>query len=99
MGAVASLATAALAFVPLVVQLVGVICAAFSGGHARENPVMAELEKRIQEQQRDLEAASAEQSRAEEACRLAEEAYRQSEEQRAQLEESTRRQIEQRARA
>lgn len=83
----------------VVFGIVGGIRDAFSGGHVQENPVMAELERRIQEQQHALESARTEQAKAEEACRLAEDAYRHSEEQRARFEESARRQEEQRARA
>ena len=96
MGAVVSFA------IPLVASVFGLVSTirdASSGGHVRENPVMAELERRIQEQQRALESARAEQAKAEEEYRIAEDAYRQSEEQRAQFEESARRQEEQRARA
>ncbi|EPS98978.1 hypothetical protein FOMPIDRAFT_159477, partial [Fomitopsis schrenkii] len=89
MGGVASV------FSPIaaaVAGVVGIIWSAFGGGHVRENPVMAELEQRIQQQQQAIDTATAKQAQAEEALRK-------SEEQRAKYEESARRQEELRVHA
>jgi len=71
-----------------------VLQGAFSHGQVRENPVMEELEYRMQQQQLAIQAAGAGQARAEEARRIAEDAFRQSEEQRMRFEELARRQEE-----
>ncbi|KAH9832882.1 P-loop containing nucleoside triphosphate hydrolase protein [Rhodofomes roseus] len=100
MGAVASVAAAFIP--PVLTAVVGVLWAirgASSGGRVRENPVLQELEHRIQQQQLAIEAASANQASAEEARRLAEDAFRQSEEHRRRFEESSRLQEEARLRA
>ncbi|TFY64965.1 hypothetical protein EVJ58_g2287 [Rhodofomes roseus] len=100
MGAVASVAAAFIP--PVLTAVVGVLWAirgASSGGRVRENPVLQELEHRIQEQQLAIEDASANQASAEEARRLAEDAFRQSEEHRRRFEESSRLQEEARLRA
>lgn len=79
--------------------LFSMILDAFRRGHVQENPVMAELERRIEEQRQALEAATTDQTKAEEACRIAKEAVQQSEEHKARFEETIRQQDEERMRA
>ncbi|KAI0725792.1 interferon-inducible GTPase-domain-containing protein [Fomitopsis betulina] len=103
MGAAVSLVVpfvgAVIPIVAAVFGLVGMIQSAFRSGHVRENPVMEELERRIQQQQQAIDAATTEQAHAEELRRIAEDALRQSAEERAKIEESARHQEELRARA
>jgi len=77
----------------------GVFSWLFGGHEVRENPVMAELERRIQEQQEAANTAAANQAQAEEARRAAEEVARQAEEQRLKFEEIAKQQEEERIRS
>lgn len=96
---VASVATKVIPIAHAVYGVATILRSAFSEGQVRENPVMNELEYRIQEQQLAIEAANQNFTRAEQDRLNAEESFRQSEEHRIQLEESARRQEEERQRA
>lgn len=98
-SAVTSFATKVLPIAHAVYGVASVLRSAFSQGHIHENPVMNEIEYRIQEQQQALEAANANITRVEQARLAAEESFRQSEEHRIRLEESAQRQSEERQRA
>ena len=99
MSAIGSFATKALPIAHAVHGVATVLRSAFSEGHVSENPVMNELEYRIQQQQLAIEAANQNFTRAEQDRLNAEESFRQSEEHRIRLEESARRQEEERQRA